>query len=85
MINILEGKRKIIGKNFHLSFDDGFKNNFLNAVPILIKHQVPAIFFVPTSIIDADYDTIKNYCVNTTKYKNAIEMLTWEDLKKMLI
>ena len=67
-----------------MSFDDGFKNNFLNAVPILIKHQVPAIFFVPTSIIDADYDTIKNYCVNTTKYKNAIEMLTWEDLKKML-
>ena len=84
MIDILEGKDKIIGKNFHLSFDDGFKNNFLNAVPILLRHQIPAIFFVPTSIIDADYDTIKNYCVNTTKYKNAIEMLTWEDLKKML-
>ena len=62
-------EEKIIGKNFHLSFDDGFRNNFLNAVPILIRYQVPAIFFVPTSIIDADYDTIKNYCVNTTKYK----------------
>ena len=65
-----------------MSFDDGFKNNSLNAVPILIKHQVPAIFFVPTSIIDADYDTVKNYCVNTTKYKDAIEMLTMGRLEK---
>jgi peptidoglycan/xylan/chitin deacetylase (PgdA/CDA1 family) len=29
-----------------LTFDDGFRNNFEQAVPILRKHQVPAIFFV---------------------------------------
>ena len=67
-----------------MSFDDGFKNNLLNIVPILEKHNVPALFFVPTSIINSNYNIVNDYCINKTKYKNAIEMLSWDDMKIMI-
>lgn len=34
--------------NVMLTFDDGFKNNIELAIPILLKHQVPAVFFITT-------------------------------------
>ena len=35
-----------------ITFDDGFKNNFDVAVPILKKFQVPAIFYICPQIIE---------------------------------
>lgn len=83
-IEMLQGKRKIDQRYYHLSFDDGFRNNFTNALPILKKHEVPAIFFVPSSLIDASIDKTKKYCLETTKYNSVIEMLKWIDLREML-
>lgn len=37
------GKKRVI-----LTFDDGFRNNWVNAATILKKHQVPATFFIST-------------------------------------
>ncbi len=37
-----------------LTFDDGFLNNALHVVPILKRHQVPAIFFVSTRHCSGD-------------------------------
>lgn len=34
--------------NVLITFDDGYKNNFDYAFPFLVKHNVPAIFFVTT-------------------------------------
>ena len=81
---MLQGERKIDKRYYHLSFDDGFRNNFTNALPILKKHEVPAIFFVPSSLIDASIDKTKKYCLETTKYNSVIEMLKWSDLREML-
>ena len=39
LISMLNGNKKVDKKYFHLSFDDGFKNNFTNAFPILLKHD----------------------------------------------
>ena len=83
-IDMLEGKKAIDGKYFHLSFDDGFRNIYTNAAPVLKKHNIPAIIFVPSSIIDADYSTVKKYCLETTQYKGVIEMLTWDDLAVLI-
>lgn len=83
-IKMLEGKTKIDNKYFHLSFDDGFRNHFTNALPILKLHKVPAIFFVPSSLIEANYEDAKHYCRNTTQYNAVIEMLKWSDLRKTL-
>jgi len=84
-IKMLKGDRKIDKRYYHLSFDDGFRNNFTNAFPILKKHNVPAIFYVPSSLIGADWKSTENYCLNTTRYRAVIEIMRWEDLKKLLL
>ena len=81
LLNMLSGNKPIAGRYFHLSFDDGLKNNFSNAMPILKKHQIPALFFVPSALIDADWETAEHYCLTTTRYNNVIEMASWFDLK----
>jgi peptidoglycan/xylan/chitin deacetylase (PgdA/CDA1 family) len=37
----------------HLTFDDGYLDNFTLAAPILDRHGVPATFFVATSYLDS--------------------------------
>ena len=80
-IEMIEGKSPINGRFFHLSFDDGFRNVFQNAVPILREMEVPAIIFVPTSLIGAEYEAAKHYCLKG--YAGAIEMLNWDDLRTL--
>lgn len=83
-IQMLQGEKKIDRRYYHLSFDDGFRNNFTNAFPILRKYGIPAIFFVPSSLIEANWEKNKKYCLETTQYNSVIEMLRWNDLKKMI-
>lgn len=83
LISMLSGETKIDGRYFHLSFDDGFQNNFTNALPLLRKHKIPAIFFVPSSLIAADYDTTADFCLNRTNYRSVIKMMSWEDIRKI--
>lgn len=61
LLDMLAGHRPVDGRYFHLSFDDGFRNNFTNALPILQKHSVPAIFFVPSALIGADWARTRDY------------------------
>lgn len=81
---MIRGEVPIEGRLFHLSFDDGFKNNFSNAFPILKRLNIPAVFFVPTSIIDADYGIVKDYCLNVTNYPEVFEMMSWDNLKELV-
>jgi peptidoglycan/xylan/chitin deacetylase (PgdA/CDA1 family) len=37
----------------HVTFDDGYRDNFVEAVPILNELEVPATFFIPTEFLDA--------------------------------
>lgn len=82
-LNMLNSNEKIKGKFFHLSFDDGFRNIYKNAYPILLKHSVPAITFLPTKFIDVDWKTTAKYCINIAKYKGVIETLKWNDIREM--
>jgi peptidoglycan/xylan/chitin deacetylase (PgdA/CDA1 family) len=84
LISMLSGERPVDGRYFHLSFDDGFRNNYTNAVPILKKHEVPAIFFVPSGFIGADWERTRAYCLDVANYGSVVETLRWDDLKEML-
>ena len=35
-----------------ITFDDGFKDNYTLAFPVLLQHQLPAVFFVSTDYIN---------------------------------
>lgn len=81
-LDMLSGKKEIDGSYLHLSFDDGFRNIFTNAVPILKRHKVPAIFFVPSSLIEANWARTKKYC-EVVRMTGVTELVRWDDLKEM--
>lgn len=50
--NIIDGKQKMPEKSAVITFDDGFREQYEIAWPILKKKGIPAIFFVNTKPID---------------------------------
>ena len=45
-------KKVIPEKSFIITFDDGLRQVYENAMPILLRKGVPAVFFINTSVID---------------------------------
>jgi hypothetical protein len=81
VLDVLTERTSLERNAFHISFDDGFKNVFTNALPILQEHGASATIFVPTSIISAPNDIVERYCRVTTNYPCTIEMASWDDLE----
>ena len=46
-------KGEIKQESVVLTFDDGFRDNFINLLPVLKEHNVPATFYVNASVIDS--------------------------------
>ncbi len=82
-VAMASGERPIDGRYFHLSFDDGFRNVYENAAPILHALGAPAIAFVPSQRIEIDYATARHYCIETTRYSDVIETNTWDELARL--
>jgi peptidoglycan/xylan/chitin deacetylase (PgdA/CDA1 family) len=80
---LLAGRKPLDRHYLHLSFDDGFKNLLSNAAPVLARLGIPGTAFVPTAILDADYDTVARYCLQITRYAAPIEMLSWSDVREL--
>lgn len=71
LISMLEARTALEGKYFHLSFDDGYRNVFKNATPILKRLEIPALFFVVTGMAGAN------------NRRGEVERMTWEDLRTL--
>ena len=59
-------------RSIALTFDDGYLNNVQNAIPLLLKYQIPATFFISTiGLTDQEYihpsDYIDLICKSTSK------------------
>lgn len=81
-LDILEGRRPLDGRLFHLSFDDGFRNHRTIAAPALADRGIRAAFFVPTAMIGANPEEAGRYC-RRIEYPAAIEMMDWDDVESL--
>lgn len=81
-LDMIEGKREVDGRCFHLSFDDGFLNHRTVAARILDERGIHAAFFVPTAMVGAPPDEVARYC-RRIEYPAPIEMMGWDDVEAL--
>ena len=62
-----------------VTFDDGYLDNYVNAVPILMRHGIPAAFFVSTGIVDSD----SRFPHDVQRGNPPIPVMKWDQLRKM--
>jgi peptidoglycan/xylan/chitin deacetylase (PgdA/CDA1 family) len=58
-----------------VTFDDGYRDNLTNALPVLREHGVPATIFLPTAIIDGE----ERY----RWYADPPAALTWDEVREL--
>ncbi|MEE8350869.1 MAG: polysaccharide deacetylase family protein [Rhodospirillales bacterium] len=74
----------IDGRYVCLSFDDGFKNGFTNAMPVLVDHKAMAAFFLVTGFIDTSVEGDREKLLGFYDSGDLLmEFLTWDDCRKM--
>ena len=62
-----------------VTFDDGYLDNHLNAAPILVRHGIPAAFFVSTGIVGS----AQCFPHDARRGNPPIANLQWEHLRSM--
>ena len=71
---MLAAKQPIPPKTIVITFDDGYEDNYIQALPILKKYQLPAAVFLITDRISR---------TNTTRRGHTFPMLNWEQIRAM--
>lgn len=84
-LGLIEQEGELDGRYFCITFDDGFRNNLSNAVPILLDHAAPAAFFVPTAFIGVPADDVEEQGVGRIHQfgGTAIEFLDWDEVREL--
>ena len=54
LTHILKNNLPVPRKTAVITFDDGWRDNYLNAFPVLKKHKTPATIFPATDLIETD-------------------------------
>jgi len=78
LVEIIEGRKRKPKNSVVITFDDGFREQYELAWPILKKKGIPAIFFINTS-------PIKNCTVTTTHKIHIIRAFTPPDQFKRVL
>jgi len=78
LIEQIKNKRAIEPKTVVITFDDGYKDNYQYAAPILDKYQIPATFFIASGYINTDkvFEWDRN-----SKVRHP--MMTWDEVREL--
>jgi len=84
-VEMLAAGGPIDGSYFCITFDDGFKNNLTNAVPLLIDKGAAAAFFLTTDYIGSNVETDRQHLLNFFNHgRTLMEFLDWNDCREMI-
>jgi len=81
-LSLLEQK-KLPPKTLVITFDDGYEDNYTNAVPILEKFRCSATFFISTEGVDKGYlwNDVIEQCIKRTDQTIISAEIIGEDIK----
>ena len=64
-----------------ITFDDGYRDNLVNALPILQEHGYPAVIFVPIGFLDGDRPLPHEEALRALGVLN--ETVDWDELAEL--
>jgi peptidoglycan/xylan/chitin deacetylase (PgdA/CDA1 family) len=62
-----------------VTFDDGYLDNYSNAAPILMRHEIPAAFFVSTGIVGTD----RRFPHDIRRGNPPIPVMQWDHIREL--
>jgi peptidoglycan/xylan/chitin deacetylase (PgdA/CDA1 family) len=63
-----------------VTFDDGYADNYLHAAPIMMRHRIPAAFFVSTGIVGTDSGRFPH---DIRRGNPPIPVMTWDQIRSL--
>lgn len=57
LAELIKSDKIVSGRFAVITFDDGYLDNYTNALPILLKHNVPAVFYLATEFLSVNQIT----------------------------
>ncbi|CAK0741885.1 Chitooligosaccharide deacetylase (modular protein) [uncultured Gammaproteobacteria bacterium] len=81
-VTLLESGQKIDGRYLCLSFDDGFRDNLTNALPIVAERDIPTAVFVASDLIAATPEECgPHHRAFFGPQRRPIPFLTWDECR----
>jgi peptidoglycan/xylan/chitin deacetylase (PgdA/CDA1 family) len=79
IIETIKNQKPLDPKTVIITFDDDYRDIFDNALPILLKYNIPATFFITSAYINSD----KIYPWDAEK-KSKYPLMGWDEVKELL-
>jgi peptidoglycan/xylan/chitin deacetylase (PgdA/CDA1 family) len=83
--DLLEKKKKIPKKSVALTFDDGYADNYKEALPILEKYNVQALFYICTGNLNTNkefwWDEIERILLISATLPDTLNLVMQNELK----
>jgi len=85
VVKFVKGEIKLPKKTIAITFDDGFKDNYINAFPFLKENSIKATIFINTYSIGKKLSHYEIFSKKHPRWRQNIfyQFLTWEEIKEM--